>query len=247
MLDGLKDWLSSLDAALAIVLAVAAIYLFFRKRITRLWQRRPQQVRRAQAAKLDQLGLGRPLARLEEVLGHPHFQPEEARADRLYRLPGAWVVLRSNAGVVEAFSITVTDSKLYYDTERITGSLVAVRLGRSTFADAPLIGSSEKFDIYARFATFVRYYDYGSNAGGGQFLWLAHNPRGAGVMEGDAYASGVFAPDHAGDPASRERGVRPDHAKIVVNTLSVSGWNAHKSMLNSGIHGPHPDWIRRDN
>jgi hypothetical protein len=97
MLDWLKDGLTIADSGFAVLggLIVAAGYSI--RPLRRRWQRRPSQVQKQQAEKLDQLGLGRPLETIEAVLGSTHLlnrwnTPVGQGEERIYRLPGAWVV-----------------------------------------------------------------------------------------------------------------------------------------------------------
>ena len=137
-----------------------------------------------------------------------------------------------------AYSITITDAKLYYDTSKITRWIVPVCLGRSVFADARTEGAADVVEIYARFGTFHRHYDYGSTAAGGQFIWLAFNPGGAGAFDG------AFAWDQEKHTTARERAVACDLSRITVNTIAICDWDLHPRMFDQGFYGPHPDLIR---
>jgi hypothetical protein len=243
MLDWLKDGLTIADSGFAVLggLIVAAGYSV--KPLRRRWQRRPSQVQKQQAEKLDQLGLGRPLETIEAVLGSPHLlnrwnTPEGQGEERIYRLPGAWVVLYPHEGAVAAYSITITDADLYYDTAKITRGIVPVRLGRSPFADARAEGHTDFVAMYPRFGTFHRYYDYGCTAAGGQFIWLAYNPTGTGDYAG---AHEWDARVHTTDS---ERAAACDLSRITVNTIAICGWELQPSIVNNGVFGPHPDTIR---
>lgn len=243
MLEWLKDGLTIADSGFAVLggLIVAAGYSI--KPLRRRWQRRPSQVQKQQAEILDQLGLGRPLETIEAVLGSPHLlnrwnTPEGQSEERIYRLPGAWVVLQAREGAVAAYSITITDADLYYDTGKITRGIVPVCLGRSVFADARTEGAADALEVYARFTTFHRYYDYGVNAAGGQFIWLAFNQGGAGDFDG------ASAWDWQKHTTTHERAAACDLSRITVNTIAICGWDLHPTMLNQGVYGPHPDLIR---
>lgn len=243
MLDGIRDGLTIADSGFAVLggLIVAAGYSV--RPLRRRWQRRPSQVQKRQAAKLDQLGLGRPLETIEAALGSPHLlnrsnTPEGQSEERIYRLPGAWVALYPREDAVAAYSITITDAALYYDTANITRGAVAVCLGRSLFADSPTQGATDAFEIYAHLATFHRYYDYGSNAAGGQYIWLAHNPGGAGVFDGASASADWMA------HTAQENAAACDLSLITVNTIAICDWHLHPSMSERGYYGPHPDNMR---
>lgn len=246
-MSALLDGLSGTASAIAIISGTVVSARYGKKR----WQRRPAQQQRDQAAKLDQLALRRPLETIESVLGRPRLKLQQPAGrnewvdELVYRLPGAWVTVQAPRGVVETYSITVTDAAFYYDTGSVTSGVVQVRLGRDKFADAPTMGSSDAFQVYAHTATFVRYYDYGSNAAGGQYLWLAFNEGGAGNFAGNTFATGVYVPLEGGKEGERQIGECPDLSSITVNTITVSDYGPRDRMLTRGVHGPHPDTIRR--
>ena len=242
MWEWLKDGLSIADSGIAVVTALVVAVGVSVRPLRRRWQRRPAQVQKQQAAQLDQLGLGRPLETIEAALGKPHLlNPSQSSSgqgeERIYRLPGAWVVLEALKGAVAAYSITITDSNLYYDTGKITRGIVPVRLGHTVFADARTEGAADAFEIYAHLSTFHRYYDYGSNAAGGQFIWLAFNPGGAGEFDG---ASGWDLQLQT----AVERAASCDLSRITINTIAICGWDLHHTMLDRGFYGPHPHFMR---
>ncbi|NIL78384.1 hypothetical protein RhoFasB10_04561 [Rhodococcus sp. B10] len=242
MLEWLEDGLSIADSGIAVVTTLIVAVGVSIRPLRRRWQQRPEQIQKQQAEKLDQLGLGRPLETIETALGKPHLLNRwqtvgDQSEDRIYRLPGAWVVLQAVKGAVAAYSITITDSNLYYNTGKVTRGIVPVRLGRSMFTDARTEGAADAFEIYAHFATFHRYYDYGSNAAGGQFIWLAFNPGGAGDFDG---ASGWDSQLRT----ARERAAACDLSGITINTIAICDWDLLPTMLDRGYYGPHPDFMR---
>lgn len=247
--DWLPTALQSGDSAIAIVGGVIVAGVFAVRYGRKGWRRTDTHKRRAQAQVLDQLALGRPVATVETVLGPPHLltrQPKESGdsvEERVYRLPGAWVTLQAPDGAIATYSITITDEDLYYDTGLATLGIVPVRLGRDTFADARP-SDDESMQIYARLRTFVRFYDYGYTATGGQYLWLAFNDAGAGKFgDGGGYATGAYSGSYGGDGGPF--GTAPDCSAITVNTLTVAADGNRNHMVDRGVHGPHPDIIRR--
>ncbi|MUL75721.1 hypothetical protein [Mycolicibacterium sp. CBMA 226] len=231
------------DSGFAVIGGLVVAAVFSTKNVRRRWQRRPSQVQKQQAAILDQLGLGRPLETIEAALGSPHLlnrlkTSEGESEERVYRLPGAWVILHVAEGAVTAYSITITDARLYYDTGKITRGIVPVNLGRSVFAEARTEGAADSLEVYPRFSTFNRYYNYGANVTGGQFIWLAFNPAGAGDFSG---ASGWDWKKHT---SADERAAASDLSQITVNTITICGWDANSRLLNQPVYGPHPDLIR---
>ena len=248
-LTGLWDWLptalSSVDSAFAIIAGLLVVAGVVIRLGIKGWRRTSFHRRRAQSEILDLLAIGRPLDVVESALGKPYLLSRQYGRDnqlveeRIYRLPGAWVTVQAADGAVEVYSITITDAEMYYDTGPATFDIVSVRLGRDTFADAPT-SDSESTQIYAHTATFVRFYDYGCNAAGGQYLWLAFNYAGAGVFSGgERYGTGSY-----GEGGGRY-GTPPVLSDMTVNTLAVAADGNRDHMVERGLHGPHPDLLRR--
>lgn len=242
MLEWLRDGLPLVDSGFAVLATLVAVVGLGLKVLQQWWKHRPPQVRKKQAELLDQLGLGRPLETIEAALGKPHLlNPSQSASgqgeERIYRLPGAWVVLQTREGAVAAYSITITDADLYYDTGKITHEIVPVRLGHTVFADARTEGASDALEIYAHLATFHRHYDYGSNAAGGQFIWLAFNPGGAGSFDGAVFSDWQLR-------SSEENAGACDLSRITINTIAICGWHLHATMQDRGFYGPHPDVMR---
>lgn len=123
--------------------------------------------RNAQAAILDQLACTVSLAYVENLLGVPQFiTPGSADRleERFYPLPGGWVGVRFKGDTVHLFSITITDSNLWYRTGGMTLGVIDVKLGHDTFAKA-----SERFDgqqvwIGNKQAGYYRHYHHGGAA-----------------------------------------------------------------------------------
>ena len=157
--------------------------------------------------------------------------------ERLYRLPGAWVTVQPLNGAVRAFSITITDADMYYDTGPMTHGSIDLDLGRDTFGKAPP-SDDEALHIGPRWASFVRYYSYGGVAGN-RFYYLAFNGQGTGIFDnlGSSYLTGIYAPCGG-------YGTPPDPAKITANTLTVvSPEGTQDDMRARHIHGPHHDLL----
>jgi len=250
-LDALPEWvpdiLSSFDSLVAIILGLAVIVGVIMKVPNRIWRRTRFYRQREQSRILDQLAIGRPLATVESALGQPRLLSRAyGIEERFYRLPGAWVILHAPDAVIEVYTITITDPKMFYDTGPATLESIRVRLGRDTFADAPGYPDGETFQIYAHLAAFIRYYDHGCNAAGNQYLWLAFNGVGAGTLQGAgdrSFATGRFAESFRADEG--EDAVAPDYTGITVNTLTVADFKHHDRMLGRGFQGPHPQELLR--
>lgn len=135
--DWLPTALQSGDSAIAIIGGVIVAGVFAVRYGRKGLRRTNTHKRRAQARILDQLALGRPLATVESALGQPRLLSRAyGIEERFYRLSGAWVILHAPHAVVEVYSITITDSKLFYDTGPATLGSLPIRLGRDSFADA---------------------------------------------------------------------------------------------------------------
>lgn len=208
--------------------------------VVRRWWNRTVGRRRAQAEILDQLCCTSSMAFVESKLGVPQFitHPDDCE-ERVYRLPGAWIIVHPVAGAVRWFSITITDPDMYYDIGPTTLGNVPIRLGVDTFADAPS-SDHESMQIGARDATFVRYYEYGNTAGGGQPYWLAFNPVGCGTFTGgDPYGTGTYTGHGI------QYGTPPETSGITANTLTVMSPEGNPNdMRERWLHGPHHDHVK---
>jgi hypothetical protein len=249
-MDRLWSWLptalSSADSAIAIITGLVVFIGIVIRFGVRGWRRTKIHRRRAQSKIIDQLAPGRPLEAVESLLGMPayitlHHTPNGGSVEeRYYRMEGAWVTVQATSGSVQVFSVTITDENMYYDTGLLTFGIIPVRLGRDTFTDAPP-SDHESIQIGARHATFVRYYDYGCTAAGGQYCWLAHNGVGAGLFTaGEPYGKGTYS-SYGG-----QYGTPPDVSAITVNTITImSPVSNPNDMRERWVHGPHHDQIRR--
>lgn len=196
--------------------------------------------RRTQADILDQLCCTSSLEFIESKLGAPQFITYHfGREERIYRLPGAWVIVHAVAGAVHWFSITITDPAMYYEIGPTTLGNLPIQLGVTTFAEAPS-SDHESVQIGARDATFVRYYDYGCTARGGQAYWLAYNSVGCGEFsDSGRYGTGTYA------SSGIQYGTSPDTSGITANTLTVmSPVGDPNDMRERSIHGPHHDHVK---
>lgn len=239
---------TGVGAAAGGVTVLTALWAF-RQVIRRRWDATVGR-RRAQAGVLDQIVCTTSLEFVESLLGVPQFIRHDGDYEqRIYRLPGSWVTVEPVDGAVRVFTITITDPKMSYKTKGTTFGVVDVRLGKDTF-DKAAPSHSEEFSIGARHATFVRHYE-ANNPSGFQQYWLAYNQVGAGNIDGQGYASGIYAAVHSDQAARNDDhtiGNAPDPAAITANTLTVlspEGDRDHAKNINRRTaHGPHIEHLR---
>lgn len=231
-------------ATVAVVGGAAAAYRFGARR----WRQTIGR-RRAQAEILDQLCCTSSVAFVESKLGVPQFiRHDGGYEQRFYRLPGAWITIEPIDDAVRAFTITITDAGMYYETKGLTFGVVDVRLGVDTFANTRCWDAAE-LAIGARHATYVQHYG-ANNPSGFQEYWLAHNMTGAGQIGGERYASGFYTDGYNKDYLNPEGtfGSAPDLAAITANSLTLlspEGGREHAEHLNSlTAHGPHYEHLR---
>ncbi|TQC42619.1 hypothetical protein EEB14_47790 [Rhodococcus sp. WS4] len=224
-------------SAAAVVAALWALWQLFRKS----WERTVGG-RRSQARILDQLACGSSLAFAEARLGVAQFVAQRAPLEqRIYRLPGAWVLLEVSDDTVRSFSITITDPSMHYPTERLTFGRLAVELGKDTFTCAAPDFNGERLWIGARRMGYLRHYYFG-NPGGYQNYWLSYNMSGAGTFPpGTRFASGDYSAYCDEDSTSTS-----DTSSIVVNTLTVVSpeWHALEHYMERDVLGPDHDLVR---
>ncbi len=202
---------------------IALIWASFRL-LLKLWMR-TEGSRRAQSKTLDKLACGSSQAFIEAALGIPQFvSTRDGRDVRVYRQPGAWVVIESKDDRVFSYSITITTPDMYYATRTLTFGQLDLRLGRDTFAKADDRFSGEIFWTGARRTGYLRHYYFG-DAGGEQNYWLSYNSSGSGDPDEVAAASrgeyrrGTYSP---GSLEAGEHNRSPvDASRIVANTLTV--------------------------
>lgn len=98
-----------------------------------VWRRTVGRCREQQRL-IETLACGSSREFVQSVLGVPQFRSATADMDiPCYSTGGAWVVVEFKSDVVAAFSITVTDPRLFVSTDRLCFDQFKVRLGRSTF------------------------------------------------------------------------------------------------------------------
>jgi hypothetical protein len=238
---------TGVTTAAAAVALIAAAWAF--RAVARRWWDRSIGRRRAQSAILDQIVCTSSLEFIDSLLGVPQFITNDGNyRQRIYRLSGARVTVEHEGGAVTAFTITITDPRMYYETKGMTFGVIDLRLGKDTF-DKARRSADEEFRIGARHATYTRHYG-SNNPSGFQEYWLAHNMVGAGIIGGGDYASGVYA-DHYIPEAKGTDGIvgaPPNPAGITANTLTVLGPGGTpeyaKQIHKRAAHGPHVEHLR---
>lgn len=243
---GALDW-SHLDNVLSSIVAVtvltgigwAAIRFGLNPLAARLARRR------AQSKLLDQLACGSSIAYVDSLFGAAQFITySNQREQRTYRLPGAWVMIEIADARVIAFSITITNRRMHYNTKRLTHSFVDINLGKDAFNEHEKYCDGEQYWMAAYRWGYARTYYVGRPGAYLRFV-LSHNMSGAGNLSsskslpsGEIY-SGAFT--QTGDPfalAIRTNG-------ITANTLTVIHPEApSRELLDRNIHGPDESHLR---
>lgn len=204
--------------------------------------------RGAQAKLLDQLSCLSSVQFVESLFGPAKFITfENEREQRTYRLHGAWVMVELKDARVVAFSITVTNRRMYYKTKRLTMGFLKIKLGKDSFGDHESGYDGERLWIGAYRYGYLRTYDF-RRSGGYQRFWLSHNMSGAGSFavvdpSGDkddvlhTYETGQLRGAH-----SQHRSMEPglDASGTRINTLTVMHQDAgvpESDFLARDIHG----------
>ena len=196
--------------------------------------------RHAQARILDQIACDVSLPYVESKIGVPIFITRpygDEREERIYRLAGAWVAIEAKSDAVFIFSITITDTKMFYDISEMTLGNLKLKLGKDTFANvSSSLHDGEDLWYGSRHAGYRRSY-YLGNPGGYQHYWLSYNPVGSGIYPDGwgFYSSGVYGSN--GDKP-------PDPATITANTLTVLLHGTFESVQGRDTYGPHEDQLR---
>lgn len=238
---------TGVSIAAGAVALIAAIWAF--AFVARRWWNRSVGRRRAQSSVLDQIVCTSSLTFVESKLGVPQFIRDDGGYEqRFYRLRGAWVTVEPVGGAVRAFTITITDARMYYETKGVTFGVVDLRLGKDTFAKARPAAGSE-LAVGARHTTYVRHYE-SNNPSGFQQYWLAHNIVGAGFIDGAPHASGIYAAGYTAEAkcADGSMGPPPIPRRITANSLTVLSPEAgldHAEHIDKLVtHGPHIEHLR---
>lgn len=227
------DFVESLKLAgtvLAALIASRTIWSVARAKYLKGWGSRKVWRR-----KLNLLANGATADYVKDLLGTPVFenhQPpsiwaeEDAKpkwVDHVFSTPHAWVVTRRIEDRLEAWSVTITDPKFWWELEDVTFQQVKGRLGRVTFS-ALLSSPSGKYEssgarsgVYAESASF-------GNPGGYQTYVFMHNQEGIGDMtpsgNSDVRVGDFKRPDDRDEYAASTDGSH--RSETTVNTIIVT-------------------------
>lgn len=206
--------------------------------------------RRAQAQVLDQLVCGSSVAFNESLLGVAQFiNTEEGREERIYRLRGGWVLIEIKDEAVFAFSITISNPRLYYRTKSLTFGYLNVKLGKSRFGDAGCDFDGERYSIGGRDFGYQRHYYFG-NPAGYQDYFLSYNRCGAGIFSGPGAKDGMLRVSGTlgsgfGDENRLPYGEKIDASGITINSLTVTRLvGSREEFLLRNRRGPEETTLR---
>lgn len=242
------DWsrLDNIFSALAAMAAlVGIIWAAFRFVVRPLWRLIWKRLRRrpAQAKLLDKLVCGSSVEYVESMFGNAHLVTfVDEREQRTYHLRGAWVMVEIENGRVIAFSITITDRDMAYNTKNLTRGFLDFDLGRDKFPEHDLHCDGEQVWIGAYRRGYARTYYMGRPAAYLRFV-VSHNMAGTGDFDsgepisGHVIASGQFSPTYG---QSYEPFAEPIRGNgITANTLTVIHPDApDREFLSRDVHGP---------
>jgi hypothetical protein len=224
------ETLKLVGVILAALIASRTIWAGVRSRYLKGWGSRKVWRR-----KLNLLANGATADYVKDLLGTPIFENHQGPSiwleedekpkwvDHVFSTPHAWVVTRRIEDRLEAWSVTITDPKFWWQLEDVTFNQVKGRLGRVTFGDL-LDASSGKYEssgarsgVYAESASF-------GNPGGYQTYIFMHNQEGIGTMKpsgnSDVRVGDFKRPDDRQEyPASV---VGSHRSETMVNTIIVS-------------------------
>jgi hypothetical protein len=243
---GALDW-SHLDNVLSSIVAVTVLTgigwagIRFGWNPLAAWLGR----RRAQSKLLDQLACGSSIAYVESLFGAAQFITySDEREQRTYHLRGAWVMIEIADARVIAFSITITNRRMYYNTKRLTRGFIDINLGKDTFSEHEEHCDGEQFWMAAYRWGYARTYYIGRFGAYLRFI-LLHNMSGTGDLSSSESLpsgeinSGAFTEAYAPFTLTiRANG-------ITANTLTVIHPEApSREFLARNFHGPDESHVK---
>ncbi|MFN6553750.1 ETEC_3214 domain-containing protein [Mycolicibacterium septicum] len=240
------DW-SHWDNVLSVVVSGTAIAGIVWAAIKFLWNPLFEWLtrRRAQARLLDQLACGSSVEYVESLFGPAQFITyADSRQQRTYHLRGAWVMIEIEDSRVIAFSVTITDRRMWYSTKTLTLGFIKVKLGRDTFSSQEEHCDGEQFWMAAYRAGYARAYYIGRFGAYLRFI-VSHNLSGTGNF--NTYESAASGDINSGafDQVSEPFILRVDASGITANTLTVIHPEASSlQFLSRNIHGPDESHVK---
>jgi hypothetical protein len=217
--------------------------------------RRTLGSRRDLAARVDRVASGVTREYFESVFGAPAFRGGGpfGTTELVYASRHAWISTLDRDDAVVALSITVTDPKFSFRSERLTFDQFAVRVGRSLFAELPR-PEGRMLSIGSRRFAYLEHF-YVGNPGAYQHYLFGFNDAGTGtfrIPEGTdertlGKPSGIFTQDPAlrqeATCAEGDREVSTFRARTTVNTLTVFGPLTDEQMVTAWL-GVDYDQVR---
>ncbi|GAA2794965.1 ETEC_3214 domain-containing protein [Mycolicibacterium pallens] len=201
--------------------------------------------RRAQSKLLDQLACGSSVAFVESLFGAAQFITyENEREQRTYHLRGAWVMIEIADARVIAFSITITNRRIYYNTKRLTRGFIDMNLGRDTFSEQEKFCDGEQYWMAAYRWGYARTYYLGRPGAYLRFI-VSHNMSGTGDLSSSTslpsgeIKSGAFSENY--EPFR----LTVPATDVTANTLTVIHPEApSREFLARNIHGPDESHVK---
>ena len=246
------DWLKSLDWSqlnnvLSAVVAATVIAGIAWAAIKFVWNPLFERLgrRRAQSKLLDQLACGSSVAYVESLFGAAQFITySNDREQRTYHLRGAWVMIEIADARVIAFSITITDRRMYYNTKRLTRGFIDTKLGKDTFSEHDEHCDGEQFWTAAYRWGYARTYYIGRFGAYLRFI-LSHNMSGTGNFDTDESAASGEINSGAFTETYEPFGLTVRATGITANTLTVIHPEApDREFLSRNIHGPDESHVK---
>lgn len=200
--------------------------------------------------KLNRLANGATAPYVENLLGTPVFENHEPPGiwveddekpkwvDHIFSTPHAWVVTRRIEDRLEAWSVTITDPKFWWDLEDVTFGQAKGKLGRVTFGELLAAPSGKYESSGARSGAYAESASFG-NPGGYQTYIFMHNEEGIGKFRPsgnrDVRVGDFQRPDDREEyPALADGSHR---SETTVNTIIVS-WQRDEITHNSWLLWP---------
>lgn len=195
--------------------------------------------RRAQSKLLDQLACGSSVAYVESLFGAAQFITySDDREQRTYHLPGAWVMIVIAEARVVAFSITITNRRMYYNTKRLTRGFIDMNLGRDTFNGHEEHCDGEQYWMAAYRWGYARTYYIGRFGAYLQFI-VSHNMSGTGNLSSSESLPSGEIDSGAFSETYQPFSLTVPATDITANTLTVIHPEAPShEFMSRIIHGP---------
>jgi hypothetical protein len=218
--------------------------------VVRAWYLRGWGSRRVWRNKLNLMATGATAEYVENLLGTPVFRNDEPPSiwssdddkakwvDHIFSTPHAWVVTRRIEERLEAWSVTITDPKFWWELGDATFGQAKGKLGRVTFGELLATSSGKYESSGARSGAYAESASFG-NPGGYQMYIFMHNEEGSGKFQPsgnrDVRVGDFQRPDDREEyPASADGSHR---SETTVNTIVVT-WQREEITHSSWLEWP---------